>query len=89
MSGKSAVARVAGKQRTVAEILHVVFPVPAYATGMPEPWNPDTVVDLEIHHVFNQIDPANDLVTRDDRIFDAGKLCIKDVEVPSDRLRIR
>ena len=40
---------------------------------MSEPWNPDTVVDLEIHHVFNQIDQANDLVTRDDRIFDAGK----------------
>lgn len=82
MRGEAAVARIAGKERTVAEIFHALPAEPADAAGVSEPGNPYAVADpVRPDVAADEVDAADDFVAGNDGIFDAGKLAVDDMKV--------
>ena len=87
--GEAAVARVAGKERTVAEIFHALPAKPADAAGVSEPGNSDPVADPMRRDVAaDEVDAADDFMAGNDWISDAGKFGVDDMKVgPADPTR--
>jgi hypothetical protein len=84
MRGETPVPRIAGEQGTIAKILHALPAETADATGVAEPGDTDPVADPVARDVApDEIDAADDFMSRNDRIFDARQFGIDDVEVGS------
>ena len=83
---EAAVARIAGEERTVAEIFHALLAEPADAAGVSEPGDSDPIADPVRGDVAaDEIDAADDLVAGNDRISDVGKLGIDNMKIgPAD-----
>jgi hypothetical protein len=86
---EAAVARISGEEGTIAEIFHARFAEPAGAAGVSKPRDSYPVADPVCGDVAaDEVDAADDLVTRNDRIFDMGKLGIEDMKIrPADATR--
>jgi hypothetical protein len=80
--GKATVARVAREQRTIAKIFLTTPAIGAFAAGVTEPGNPDAVADLDGGYTgAKRLCPADDLMTGNDGIADAGQLAIHDMQI--------
>src|ERR1700687_1817931 len=81
MRGEAAIPRIAGEERTVAEIFHALPAVAADAAGISKPGYADAVADPVGCDVRpEKVDAADDFVAGNYRIFDAGQFGIDDVK---------
>ena len=84
MRRKTAVPRIAGEERIVAEIFHTILAEAANAAGVSEPRDSDAIADAVGGDVWaHQIDPADDFVPGDYRIPNVGQLAVDDMKVGS------
>ncbi len=82
MRRETAVARISGEERTVAEIFHALPAEPADAAGISEPGDSDPITDPVRRDVAaDEVDAADDLMAGNDRIFDIGKFGIDDMKI--------
>jgi hypothetical protein len=66
----------------IAEIFHTLLAETAHSAGVSEPGDSDPVTDPVCRDIVaDKVDTADDLMARNNRIFDAGKLGIDDVKV--------
>ena len=79
---EAAVAGVAGEQRVIAQIFAVPDAIGADAAGVAEPGNADALAHLQpLDPGADRIDPADDLVARDDRHLRVGQFAIDDMQI--------
>ena len=78
----AAVARVAGEQRPVAQVLPLHQTIGADAAGVAEPRNADALTELEpLDAPPERIDAADDLMPRDDGQTRLGQFAVDHVQV--------
>src|SRR5208283_5264803 len=78
----AAVARVAGEQRPVTQVLALHQTVRADTAGVPQPRNTDALAELEpLDAPPERIDAADDLMPRDDGYMRLGQFAIDHVQV--------
>ena len=79
---KTAVARVSGEERAIAEIFLSAHAIGADAAGVAEPRNADALAHAQpLDAGPDRIDPADDLVARDDRHLRVGQFAIDDMQI--------
>ncbi len=79
---KAAVARIAGEERTIAQVFPSRHAIGTDAAGMAEPRNADALTHAQpLDALPDRIDPADDLVAWDDRHNRVGQLAIDDMQV--------
>src|SRR5262249_11405661 len=84
MGGETAVTGVAGKERTVAEVLHPVTAKPAFAASVSEPRNSNAIANPVCRRTGAcKVDAADNLMTGDDGISDIRQFAIDNMEVGS------
>src|ERR1700730_3964700 len=80
--GEDAVPRISGEEGAIAEFFHALLAEAAPPAGVSEPGDSDPVTDPVCRDIAaDKVDAADDLVARNNRIFDDGKLGIDDVKV--------
>ena len=79
---ETAVARVPSEERAIAEILLAAPAIGADAAGVAEPRNADALTQAQPFDASpDHIDPADDLVARNDRHLRVGQFPIDDMQV--------
>jgi CelD/BcsL family acetyltransferase involved in cellulose biosynthesis len=82
MRGEAAIPRVAGEERTIAEIFHAGLAKTADAAGESEPGDSDAVTDPVRRDLWTkQVDTADDFMAGDNGIFDVRQLGVDNMEV--------
>jgi hypothetical protein len=82
MRGETAVPCISGEEWTVAEIFHAVPAEAADAAGITEPGDTHALADpVGGDAGAEHVDPADNFVARDNRIFYAGQFAIEDMKV--------
>src|SRR5689334_16705138 len=80
VSGIATVARIAGEERTVAEIFHAMAAIRTDPAGVSEPGNPDPITNPVCRNACSdEIDAADDLVARDDGVADIRQFPVDDM----------
>src|SRR5580658_6365453 len=81
MGGVAAVARKAGKERRVAQVLAPAPAIGAMPAGMAEPGHADARAGRERDPFARSLDPAYDLMPRNDRQLGVGQLAVDDMQI--------
>src|SRR5258705_4347667 len=82
VGGIAAVARVAGKQRAVAEIFHSFPTIAANAAGVAEPGHPDPLARAQRRPARAQgFDAAHDFMAGHDRVADVRQFAVHNVKI--------
>ena len=82
VGGIAAVARVAGKQRAVAEIFHSFPTIAANAAGIAEPGHADPLAKAQRRHACAQgFDAAHDFMAWHDRVADVRQFAVHNVKI--------
>src|SRR6266567_104934 len=86
MRGEAAVAGVSGEEGMVAEIFVALLAEAAHAAGISKPGDSDPVADpMRCDVAADKINAADNLVARNNRIFDGGKLGVDHMQIgPAD-----
>jgi hypothetical protein len=84
VSRKSAVARIAREQRLVAEIFHFAPAVETLSAGVAQPGNADALTKaMVVNAGSDSIDAPDNLMSRNDRIFDVRQFAIQNMQIGS------
>jgi len=79
---KAAVARIAGKEREIAEIFVAGKTIRTMAAGTAKPGNADAHAEGQAFHAAaNGIDTADNLMAGDDGQFGIGQIAVDDMEI--------
>ena len=83
------IARISGEDRMVAQVFPVHAAIRTDAAGVAEPRDTDALAHCQPFHAgSDRIDPADDLVTGDDRHVRVWKFAIDDMQIrPADAAR--
>jgi hypothetical protein len=82
LRGKSAVARISGKHRVVAEIFAGFQAIGTSATRRAQPWDAHALAKVQRRHARSKcVNPSDHLVTGHDRIGNIGQFTVDNVEI--------
>ena len=82
MAGIAAVARIAGEQRRIAQVLPIGAAIRADPAGMSEPRHPDALAESETGNACADLrHPADDLVPGHERELRVGQLAVDHMEI--------
>ncbi len=81
MGREPAVARVAGEQRRIAQVLSPAGAIGAMSARMAELGDADARAEREINAGAGRLDPADDLMSRDDRQFWSGEVAVDHMQL--------
>ena len=82
MGGKPSVARVSGKERTIAQILAAALAIVTLTAGVSEPGNAHALAYFKGRQTLGKrLHPADDLVARDDGIGGVRQFSVHDMQI--------
>ena len=82
VGGKPSVARVAGEERAIAQILLAASAIGTFAAGIAEPGNADALADFKRRYALaERLHSADHLVPRNDGIGDVRQFSIHDMQI--------